>query len=60
MRYVPFLGMDRFPLEPLVRFQALARGFLVRQRLFAMLQYYYDRETLVIRAQAAVRGVLTR
>ena len=43
-----------------VRLQALCRGYLVRQKLFAMLQHYYEREAKVIKAQSYVRGRLAR
>jgi hypothetical protein len=53
-------GIERWKENVIVDFQARARGFLVRQRLFNMLQYYYDREDQVIRAQAVWRGVKGR
>ncbi len=55
-----FLGIDKVDVEALAAFQARARGFLVRQKMFSMLQYYYDHENLVIRAQAVFRGILAR
>ena len=36
--------------------QALCRGYLVRQKLFAMLQHYYEREHLVIKCQSIWRA----
>ena len=53
-------GLERLSPEVLVFFQSRARGFLVRHRLFSMLQYYYDREDRVVRAQAVARGILAR
>ncbi len=53
-------GVQKVSEAAVTFFQARARGFLVRQRLFAMLQHYYDREGQVIRAQAAARGWLVR
>ncbi len=53
-------GLDRISEESVKFFQARARGFMVRQKMFDMLQYYYDRESLVIRAQAVARGILVR
>ena len=40
----------------MVRFQARSRGFLVRQKLFSMLQYYYENETKVVKVQSLWRG----
>ncbi len=53
-------GATQMSEAAVVFLQSRARGFLVRQRLFAMLQHYYDREGMVVRAQAGVRGWLAR
>lgn len=59
-RVLSTAGLDRLSPGSVVFFQSRARGFLVRQRLFSMLQYYYDREDQVVRAQAVAKGILTR
>ena len=40
----------------IIQLQSRARGFLVRQRLFGMLQNYYENESKVIKIQAIWRG----
>ena len=48
---------ERHKIEvSIVRLQARARGFLVRQRLFGMLQHYYENEANIIKIQALWRG----
>ena len=43
---------DRYKLEALiVPIQARIRGFLVRQKLFGMLHYYYENEAKIIKIQ---------
>lgn len=39
-----------------VRLQARIRGFLVRQRLFSMLQHYYENERKIAKIQALWKG----
>ena len=39
-----------------VRLQARIRGFLVRQRLFSMLQHYYENERKIAQIQALWKG----
>ena len=50
---------DRFA-RSVVRFQAHARGFVVRQKVLQMYIYYGRHEREVIRAQAVWRGVRVR
>lgn len=40
----------------LVKLQARVRGYLVRQRLFSMLQHYYENEDKIAKIQALWRG----
>ena len=40
----------------IIQLQSRARGFLVRQRLFGMLQNYYENESKVTKIQAIWRG----
>ena len=44
---------DRYKLEAklIVPIQARVRGFLVRQKLFGMLQHYYENEDKLIKIQ---------
>ena len=43
---------DRYKLEALiVPLQARIRGFLLRQKLFGMLQHYYENESKLIKVQ---------
>ena len=46
---------DRFKLEAslIVPIQARIRGFLVRQKLFAMLHHYYENEDKLIKIQVS-------
>ena len=39
-----------------VRLQARIRGYLVRQKLFSMLQHFYENESKVVKIQALWRG----
>ena len=48
---------DRHKFEgKIVKLQARVRGFLVRQRLFTMLQNYYENEEKITKVQAFWRG----
>ena len=40
----------------IINFQARARGYLVRQKLFQMLEWYYKRDKQIIKVQALWRG----
>lgn len=42
--------------ELVIKLQAKCRGYLVRKRLFTMLQHYYEKEDRVIKVQAFWRG----
>ena len=44
----------------MARFQARARGYLVRQALFTMLEHYYKHEAAVVKVQAIWRGRVVR
>lgn len=44
----------------IVRLQARSRGYLIRQRLFSMLQHYYENESKIIKIQAIWRGKKSR
>ena len=44
----------------ILNFQARARGYLVRRKLFQMLEWYYKREKQIVRVQALWRGKRVR
>ena len=50
------LHVKAFEKAHAVRLQALCRGYLVRQKLFGMLQHYYERESQVVKVQSLWRG----
>ena len=47
---------EKVVAKNMVRFQALCRGYLVRQQLFNMLEHYYKNESLVVKIQSLWRG----